>query len=384
MDVALVGCGYVADFYMRTFPNHPDLRVAGVWDTNAARLSRFAAHHSLRAYTSYEELLADSAVRIVVNLTNPRSHAEVSRQALQAGKHVYSEKPLATGWDDACDLVRLAEEHELQIASAPCSLLSETAQTLGRAIRAGLIGKVRAAHAELHDGMIHRSDYRDWKSDSEAPWPAKDEFEVGCTFEHAGYYLTWLCGFFGPAKTITSFARCVIEDKRTDEPLDPPDTPDYSVGSIEFADRVIARISCSIVAPHDHSLTIVGDEGVLTIRECWDYGAPIAWQRRTKHSHRAEKYPRLAKLLGLGPRNLRLVRPARFQFGGRGSNRMDFARGVADLAEAIQSGRESRLSARFSLHINELTLALQYPERMGSPRLLATTFDPVPAMPWAV
>ena len=381
--IALVGSGYVADFYMGTLPNHPGLDLAGVFDRRADRLNPFAAHHGVRPYGSLDELLADPGVSLVLNLTNPRSHFEVSRACLEAGKHVYSEKPLAMSLPEAEALVGLAESRGLRIASAPCSVLGETAQTLWKALREGAIGRVRLVYAEMDDGMIHRRDYRAWAGASGAPWPAEDEFEVGCTLEHAGYFVTWLAAFFGPAETVASYAACLVPDKGTGSPLDPPDTPDFSVGCIRFASGVTARLTCSIVGPHDHSLRIVGDDGVLTIDECWDYGSPVYLRRRGPLSDRAEKFHLAGPPVRLGSRRRPLARRPAFRYGGKGANRMDFCRGVAELAGSIAEGRPCRLSGRFSLHVNEIVLALQDPAGMGSPRRLTTAFDPVEPMPWA-
>ncbi len=91
------------------------------------------------------------------------------------------------------------------------------------------------------------------------PWPYKDEFEVGCTLEHAGYYLGWLAAWFGPAVTVTSFASVQVPDKVPGETF-AVTSPDFSVACIQFASGVVARLTCSILAPHDHSLKVVGDE----------------------------------------------------------------------------------------------------------------------------
>jgi predicted dehydrogenase len=253
MRFAIVGCGYVADFYIDTLPAHPELELLGVFDRDPARAERFARFHGLHRYGSLEELLADRRVELVANLTNPSSHFTVSRAALEAGKHVYSEKPLATLLPEAEELVELAERRGLLIGSAPCSVLGETAQTIWRALRMDRIGTPRLVYAEIDDGPIPFVNYQDWVSESGAPWPAKDEFEVGCTLEHAGYYLTWLTAFFGPARSITSFAHVLMEDKGI--PLD-RSTPDLAVGCVEFASGVVARLTCSIYAPHDHRLRI--------------------------------------------------------------------------------------------------------------------------------
>lgn len=379
---ALIGCGYVADFYMATLGSHASLQLLGVWDRDAARLKAFAAHHGVHAYGSLAEVLADARIQLIANLTNPRSHYTVSRAALDAGKHVYSEKPLATELDHAEQLVLLAETKGLLLASAPCSVLSETAQTLWKALREGRIGVPRLIYAELDDGNVAAMDYRQWTSDSGAPWPAQDEFEVGCTLEHAGYWLTWLTAFFGPVKRMTSFAAVALPDKGM--ALNPADTADYASAHFEFVSGPVARLSCSIYAAHDHRLRIFGDDGTLSVDKVWDYGAAVRATRRNRWTSRAEKYPRLAALAGLGPKALPLVRKPPFTVKSRGSrNRMDFCRGIADLAAALESGVPPRMTARWSLHVNELVLAMQDPARYGAVREIQSRFEPLQPLPWA-
>ena len=383
MRIAIVGCGYVADFYLATIANHPDLSLAGVTDLQAERAERFAQHHQTRNYGSLDAILSDKDVQIVLNLTNPRSHYEVSKACLEAGKHVYSEKPLATDWPQAVELVELAERLKLQIVSAPCNVLGEAAQTTWKVIRSGRIGTPRLVYAELDDGMVHRENYRSWLSASKNPWPYKDEFEVGCTLEHAGYYVAWLAAMFGPAETVTAFASCQIPDKRTGEQLQPANTPDFTSGCIQFASGVVARLTCSIIGPHDHSLRVFGDAGTLTVKEAWDFGSPVYLRPWTRWSFRAERRPFLARLVGLGGRRVKLVRKPNFRVTGPGANQMDYCRGVAELADAIRENRSPRLSSRFCLHVNEIVLSLQDPHGMGTPRKITTRFDPVAPMPWA-
>ncbi len=140
MRLAIVGCGFVADFYAKTLTNHPELELLGAFDRDARRSQRFAASNRIREYASIEEVCRDSHVDIVLNLTNPDSHYAVSKAALTAGKHVYSEKPLSTAYSEAEELVELAAHNGLEIASAPCSVLGESAQTLWKALREQRIG----------------------------------------------------------------------------------------------------------------------------------------------------------------------------------------------------------------------------------------------------
>jgi predicted dehydrogenase len=115
MQIAIVGCGFVADYYLKTLPEHPNLKLLGVMDRDRDRAAKFGTYHSVPVYESLEELLDDKRVDIVVNLTNPSSHFAVSQASLEAGKHVYSEKPLAMELSAAQELVDLAEKKGLYI-----------------------------------------------------------------------------------------------------------------------------------------------------------------------------------------------------------------------------------------------------------------------------
>lgn len=374
--IALVGCGFVADYYLTTLAAYPWLRVAGAYDIDAERLAAFTAHYRLRRYDSLEQLLADDRVSIVLNLTNPRAHYAVSRRCLEAGRHVYSEKPLAMDYGQAEALVKLAEDRGLIISSAPCSLLGNAAQTLWHAVRAGAVGKVRLVYAELDDGMVHRMPYKKWQSASGAPWPYQDEFEVGCTLEHAGYYLSWLIAMFGPVESVTAYAACLIPDKAPGEALHPPDTPDFSVGLLQFAAGVVARLSTTIVGPHDHRLRVIGDDGVLGIEDCWFNDATV----------RLQKWVTVRRKTFLSPIKsaYRVAGSPRRRLKNTGGNRMDFAAGVAELAWSIQQGRACRLSARFSLHVNEVALALQAARPGTTTYVTRARFAPVEPVDWAI
>jgi predicted dehydrogenase len=374
MRIAIVGCGFVADYYLKTLPNHPELELVGVMDRISDRATKFAAHYDIaRVFPTLAELLAEPSIDIVLNLTNPRSHYEVSKACLEAGKHVYSEKPFAMEMGQAEDLVKIAAEKGLSFSSAPCNVLSETAQTVWKALREKQIGEVRLVYAEMDDGLVHKMPYQKWLSESGTPWPYKDEFEVGCTLEHAGYYTTWLTAFFGPAKTVTAFSSCLIPDKQTDVPLD-NNAPDFSVACIQFASGVVARLTCSIVAPHDHELKIIGDDGVLCIDDCWYYGSPVYIKRMIKIRRKVFMSPL--------KQNYPLVKKPKGRFN-KGSQQMDFSRGVAEMAAAIRENRPCRLSTQFSLHNNEIVLAIQNALETGAPYQLTTTFDPIEPMVWA-
>jgi predicted dehydrogenase len=395
MNIAIIGTGYVAELYGCTLAHHPELNLVGAYDRNSQTLAAFCGRWPVQSYASFDELLADPAIELVLNLTSPRSHFDVTLRCLQAGKHVYSEKPLAMDCAQASELVALAAERELYLASAPCSILSETAQTIWKAIKDGAVGKVRLVYANFDDGMIapNLSPWT-WINDCGVPWPAKDEFEIGCTYIHAGYILTWLAAFFGPAKAVTSFSSCQIPDKGI--PVDGM-APDFSVGCIEYGDGIVARVTCGLVAPRDKSLTIIGDGGIIctnTVRNdaAAVYVQPIPTRGRLASIERrmnsVRQWLQLHLPFALGveeewhlKRKYSFARKPTGVVAGAGKL-VDFNRGPAELAEAIRQKRPCRLSSKLGLHIVELVEALQYPERFGGKRTIESTFDPIQPLPW--
>ena len=378
--IAFVGCGYVADMYRHCVGFHPGtLSLAGVYDRDPARLSAFAGCWGDHAYASLDAVLADPRVAVVVNLTNPESHAAVTGAAIAAGRHVYSEKPLGMTGDEGNALRAAAEARGVRLASAPSNLLGEQAQTLWKAVREGRAGPVRLVYAELDDGMIHRANFRQWMSRSGRRWPAEGEFEVGCTYEHAGYVVTLLVAMFGPVRRVTSFSALLVPDKGTGQ--DPAHlAPDFSCGCLEFDGGIVARLTNSVVAPYDHRLRIVGEAGVLEVEEPWNFASPVRLRptATTRLQRLIER--NLPRRRG---RRLPMVRPVPFR-GGRGRPTMDFLRGVAEFADAIREGRPSRLGPDLAIHVTEVTERLQHPDRFPSPAPVASTVAPIAPMPWAL
>ena len=358
MGIAFVGCGFVADLYAQTLPSHKDLTLIGVMDKDARRAERFGKHYGVPVFGSMEELLSNPQVELVVNLTNPHAHEGVTRASLEHGKHVYSEKPLAMGLEQARSLVALARSRGLRLSGAPCTLLGAAAQRAWRAVRENRVGRVRLVYAELDDGRVDLAPHRKWVSASGAPWPAEDEFSVGCTLEHAGYVLTWLVAMFGPVSRVTSFAGLQVH----------AEAPDFTVACLEFRGGVVARLTCSVLAPHDHTLRVMGDEGVLFVKDTWSFHSPVY----------VRKWMRLRRRLLLSPIRHRVPgtgSPAAAP--RRGSARIDFSLGVAALARAICGDGDTPLNEDFCLHVNEVVLAIQNARDLKQPYEVTTTIPPM-------
>jgi len=363
--VALLGCGFVADLYMRSLKTFPDIAVLGAYDTDPARLAAFCAHWAIPALPDADAAFATGG--LILNLTNPAAHAGVIAAALKAGCHVFSEKPMVADLETATALHGLARDKGLQLASAPSSVLGEAAQTLGRALRDGTAGTPRLIYAELDDGFIPQAPLEAWISESGAPWPYADEFRTGCTLEHAGYYLSWLIAHFGPVARVVTATAETLPDKRgvTDT------APDFSVASLYFAYGPVARLTCSIAAPHDHRLRVIGDTGVLEVRRAWDNAAPVRFRKRLRIRRRLLESPAAKRIKLAGRTHPHMPR--------KGAAAMNFALGPAEMLEAIAAGRPSRLSGDYALHLTEVTLACQ----QTGLHEMTTACAVMEPMPWA-
>ena len=368
-QVTLIGCGYVADLYMRSLKNHPRIRVLGAHDRDPARQAAFCTHWGVAplpdAAAACAALPHDG---LVLNLTNPKSHATITRGCLRAGRHVWSEKPLVLDMETARELHDLARARGLQLASAPSSVLSQSAQGFGRALRMRVGGTPRLIYADLDDGFIPQAPYRDWASESGAPWPAGDEFTIGCTLEHAGYWLSWLIAHLGPVRRVVSAVAEVIPDK----PGARGTAPDFSVAALYFDCGTVARLTCSIAAPHDHRLRVITDEGVIEVARAWDNHAPVRYRRRMRLRRRLLESPL--------PRDVSIKGTPQPKPGRRGAARMDFALGPAEMLDAIAKGRDSRLGGAYALHLTEVTLAIHE----GGMHEMTTRCAPMEPMPWAI
>jgi predicted dehydrogenase len=393
MRIGVIGCGYVFDLYMSTWNRHPHLELAGVADVDLGRAKKVSDAYGLKMYASNDDLVEDPSIDVVANFTGIDSHYEVSKAALLAGKHVYSEKPLCPDLAQARELVRLAAERDLRLGCAPSNALSSSTQTLWRAVLDGAVGDVRLVYAELDDNPIYLMSPEGWRSKTGAPWPYRHEYEQGCTYEHVGYHLAPLCSIFGPVASVTAFSKCTIPDK-THLPLDPRDTPDFSVACLDFESGVVGRVTCSIAAPYDHRVRVIGSKGVLTVDTYRHYESPVYYEPFTKLGLNARKSVSVRRntllqgTFGVGGSPLRLVGSR--QSGGRrqaGSllqrlkrrelGEQDKVVGIAELADAIQAGRPAFPAPDLTLHLTELTVAIQNAGVDGSPYVLQTDFEPV-------
>lgn len=350
-NLAIVGCGNISRGYAETMRAFPQLTLAGAADIEPERAQAFAAAHGGRAYASLEELLADPAVDIVVNLTIHHAHAAVIEQCLRAGKHVFSEKPLTLTYPEAKALVDLAAERNLRLGCAPITYMGEAQQTAWRIIRSGQLGEVRVAYAEVNWGRIES-----WHPN---PVPF---YNVGPLFDVGVYPLTLLTTIFGPVRRVTGYGRTLYPDRKTNEGI--PfhlDTADFIVTLAEHANGTVTRLTTDFYVGHhtvQKGLEFHGDLGSLYLHS-WD-----RFNSKVDVAAFGEPYA-----------PAELVRP--------GYDGVEWARGVAEMADAIAAGRPQRATGAQAAHVVEILEAVKQSYTQEGPVAVHSDFPPPAPMEWS-
>jgi predicted dehydrogenase len=352
MRVALVGCGNIAGRYAETIVAADGLELVAATDALPARAEELVTRHGGTAYGSLDELLADPSVDTVVNLTGAVAHVAVTRAALEAGKHVHSEKPLALRHDEARALVELADDRGLGLSSSPATLLGEAQQTMWKLVRDGAIGPVRVAYAEANWGPIES-----WHPDPTTIHAAGAMADVGV------YPIAILTAMFGPARSATAYGTTLVPD-RVDLRGTPfsIETPDFIVALLELESGVVARVTASFYVGSrlQSGLELHGDDGAVHLPDWGDFSSPLRLSRTGK----ADDYE-----------DVPLLRP-----GYQGN---DWSRAVVDLSVAVEEGRRPRASGEHAAHVVEVLDAIDASRRQGGPVAVTSTFTRPEPFPWA-
>jgi predicted dehydrogenase len=353
LGLGIAGTGNIAGSYARDALTHPEIRLVAATDLDPDRATAFAAEHGCQVHGTLDDLLADDAVDIVVNLTVHHAHYEVTKRALEAGRHVYSEKPLALRSSEAAELITLARTRNLRLGCSPATFLGEAQQTTAALIRGGRLGTVRAVYAEVNWGRIET-----WHP---APAPF---YEVGALVDVGVYPLTLVTTMLGPARSVRGWGWRLSPDRTT---LDGTSfrigSPDLIVAAIELASGAVVRLTTSFYvgspAKARGTIEFHGDDASLALGSFQDFDASVE-----------------VGAFGGSYEPVAHVRPAY-----RGTA---WARGVAEMAAAIDEDRPHRASAEQAAHVvGIIEAAAMSMADDGRPVEVSSTFQPPELMPWA-
>ncbi len=333
MNIGVIGCGDIArKAYLKFAPHFPILKIAALADLDISRAQELAKEHEGARAMTVDELLQDDSVDVVLNLTIPAAHAEVSMQALNHGKHVYCEKPFSTSVEDGRRVLELAKKKGLTVGNAPDTFLGTAHQTARKVIDEGGIGRPVAAQALMLSGGPES-----WHPNS----PFYYQPGGGPMLDMGPYYLTDLVNLLGPMKRVTGLAGIQISDRTAGaghhkgKKLD-VQTPDHVTGSIEFTNGTIASITTSFAVRHRvddkaHPIVIYGTEGTLEVPD------PNGFDRSV-----------ILHKLGEG-QEPQEVAPSHTHPNGR-------SLGLAEMCHAIQEGRPARASGEVAFAVVQAML----------------------------
>jgi predicted dehydrogenase len=350
LGVGIAGCGNIADPYAKTMNNYPQIELVGATDVLPGRAEQLTAQYGGRAYATLDEMLADSAIDLVVNLTIHHAHPAVITQCLNAGKHVHSEKPIAMDYPTAKALVDLAAEKGLRLSCSPITYMGEAQQTMWKIIRSGRLGAVRLVYCEVNWGRIES-----WHPN---PGPF---YDVGALFDVGVYPLTLVTTFLAPARRVTAYGKVLHPDRVTKEGNEfHITTPDWVTAAVELENGTVVRLTTNFYVGHhtkQKGLEFHGDLASAWIGSFQDFHAPVEFAEFGKQ-YQPEVY----------------VRPP---FQG-----VDWGRSVAEIADAIAEGRPQRSSGAQAAHVVEICSAISQSLHERHPVDIISSFPPPWPMAW--
>jgi predicted dehydrogenase len=365
MNVGFIGCGHVSGEYFQSFPMHKEINLLACADLDRSLAAHKAEEFEIPRVLSPDELLADPDVELVVNLTPPLVHPEVSLSAIRAGKHVFSEKPLAPTLELADEIVAAAREAGVQVGCAPSTFLGGPLQTLRKVIDDGWIGEPRAATSffSFRGGEYWHPNIDPFYAQGGGPM-----LDIGC------YLISTLINVFGPASRVAAIAKR-FSDTRP-RPNGTPGVDDirvevstHATGTIEFASGPVATIltSWEMWASRLPFIEIYGTQGTVSVPydDVWG-GQPVV--RRGELGDLAY----IPTLPGGG--SWREAPPTH-------NDKAHRAVAIADMASALRAGTPFRANQAVAYHTLEAMLAFDQSSQTGEHVRLKSSCERPAALP---
>ncbi len=338
MKIGIVGCGNISGIYLSNAKSFPELEIAACGDINMAAAEAKAAEHGVKAM-SPDEILADPSIGLILNLTIPKAHFSIGMRAIEAGKHVYSEKPLTLNAEEARTMLAAAKKKGLRVGSAPDTILGAGQQTSRKLIDDKWIGKpLSGSVAMLSSGpeSWHPSPFSFYQKGA------------GPMMDMGPYYLCSLVNLLGPVKSVSAYVgkasekRIATSKEQFGRTID-VEVPTHYSGTMEFHSGVLVNLTMSFdVKRHSQNpIEIYGSEGSLLVPDPNSFGGPVkvfrsgneSWSESAL-SHRYSK-------------NFRIL-------------------GVADMIAAIREKRAHRCSGELALHLIETMSAFEKSSESGT------------------
>lgn len=350
MKIGIVGIGDISGIYLKNITEtFKELEIVAVCDLIKERALKAQEKYGIpRVYDTMFELFADESIELVLNLTRPAEHFDVSKNALLAGKHVYSEKPLGASLAEGKELVALAEEKGLMLGGAPDTFLGAGIQTCRKLIDEGFIGDIVGASAAM---ICHG--HETWHHDPAFYYG----YGGGPMFDMGPYYITALINLIGGVKAVTGVTKISFPQRTiTSQPLAGTvidvTVPTYITGIMHFENGAIANITTTfdVFKSDSHDIEIYGSKGTLFVPDPNCFGGPVKYYNgETKE---------ITEI------------PVCFDYDENSR-----ALGLADMAKAIETGRTPRTSYKQTLHVLEVMEAFTKSSTEGKAVKIESVFE---------
>lgn len=379
--IGLIGAGMISHAYLGTISRSPEVRLKAIASRTMTSARAQALRYGCDAVTT-QALLADPEIAVVVNLAPPSVHHAIGRAVLEAGKHLYSEKPFATTLADAHDLLALAKARGLKIGCAPDTFLGPSHQAARRALDQGVIGKVVAGSVAMASrGMEH------WH-----PNPAFFYSRGGGPLLDIGpYLLTQLVNLLGPVARVTAIGstprteRTVASPERAGQPI-PVEIPTTVNGALLFENgaNIALTLSWDVWKHRRAPIELYGETGTLLNPDPNGFAGPVSVSAEggdwTVIDGAAAPGPPLdTATIVAAMRAIRAgVDPMTGQALGPTSPPLLGDRrglGLIDLVRAIRDGREPRAGGQLATHVLDVLLALEICAEGGDARDIASRVE---------
>jgi predicted dehydrogenase len=350
VGVGVVGAGTISDQYLENLTAFPDLDVRFVADIDTARAASQAEKWGVAASGTYDELLADPEIEIVVNLTIPAVHVEVALKAVEAGKHVWGEKPYALDVASGRVLLEAAQAKGVRVAVAPDTILGAGLQTAFRAVREGEIGAPLTGLALF-------------QAPGPESWHPSPEFLYakggGPLFDIGPYYLTTLVQVFGSVSRVYAHGsksretRVIGSGPKAGTEF-PVEVPTHVSALLEFRSGASAQIVFSFDSKLRRTgfVEIAGTEGTAVFPD------PNTFEGETLIHDEGDE--------------ARTIAP-QGSFYTRGT-------GVLELAQAIRAGRPERVPGELAFHVLEVMVAIAQSAEAREPIEVTSEFTPAASL----
>jgi len=359
LGVGIVGCGNISTAYCELAPMYQSIEVRACADVDPNAADSRAAEFGLVACT-VDQLMARNDIDIVLNLTVPSAHSDISLQAIASGKHVYSEKPFVLSVEEGLALKLRAKERGLRVGSAPDTFLGGSHQQVRALVDAGAVGKVLSATAHvMSHGMEH--------------WHPNPGFFYqpggGPVLDVGPYYVTNLIQLMGPiaqvrAVSTTPFGerKVTAEERRVDSV--PVGTPTTVHALLEFVSGAVATLGTSWdVRRHSQPfMELHGETGSLSLPDPNFFSGEVSLWRSPEEQESLEVFSHPFGVINFEDNN--------------GVPRANYrAAGLADMASAIQENRQHRCNDAVALHAVDVMTSILAAGESGATVELSTTCD---------